>query len=998
MPPIGNPSDKSVEQRRLAEERSRHKSITTAVPLSEADALRLVHELQVHQIELEMQNEELIESQAAIEEGLARYTDLYDFAPVGYFTLDRIGTITQLNLTGARYLGKERARLSGARFGLFVAQTDRLVFNAMFTQVFATQTSPSQANPSCEVLLEREGQPSLTVQIEATRSADGQTCRVVALDITERLRGEQVSRGQAATIQLNEQRLRAIFDAEPECVKLLAADGTLLEMNPAGLAMIEADSAEQVLGQCIYPVITPEHREEFQALVERVFRGESGFLEFEIIALKGTRRWMETHASPLHDSDGRVTAQLSITRDITEQKRAFQALRESERNLANAQRIAHMGSWSLDLTNLDDVNRNPLHWSDEVFRIFGYEPGQIEVSNDNFFRAVPLEDRPRIHEAMATALRERQCYSIDHRICLPDGTERIVHEESDITCDEQTGQPIRMSGTIQDITVRKQAEETLRESEQRLQLTTSNSNIGMWDWNLRTNQVHFSTIWKRQIGYEDHEITDRYEEWESRLHPDDRDRSLAIVNAYLANPVLNYESEFRFRHKDGSYRWILAKGSTQRDEQGRPCRLFGTHIDITERKQAEQTLKRTADRLSALLAIAQTLVDTLDLDTLLNQLLRHLTGVIAVNNRSAIFIYDPQAKVLVPRACIPADAETYRRIRLLPGESISGKVFQSGRSALLHNRQEIDALRGELQPENERLLAEDASGHFVRSTISVPLRTRSGEIIGTMTLGSAHGTFTEEDLSLLEGVAAQAAMAIQNASLFDEVHAGRERLQALSRQLIATQENERRHLARELHDEIGQALTGIKLNLKALQQPTQVTVRSSLAQETIAVVDQTLNQVRNLALDLRPSMLDDIGLVAALRWCLDRQAQRAGFGTHFHAEPSDLSTSSEIATACFRVAQESLTNIARHAQAKNVRVELRQRDSELELIVSDDGIGFDVSAARVRAIGGASIGLLGMAERVQLVGGQIEITSVPSKGTTIHARFPTTTQSARGRA
>lgn len=221
-----------------------------------------------------------------------------------------------------------------------------------------------------------------------------------------------------------------------------------------------------------------------------------------------------------------------------------------------------------------------------------------------------------------------------------------------------------------------------------------------------------------------------------------------------------------------------------------------------------------------------------------------------------------------------------------------------------------------------------------------------------------------------------------------ELQASRERLEILSRQLIATQETERRHLARELHDEIGQALTGIKLNLNALQQPTLSPEARLLIHNSIDVVDQTLHQARNLALDLRPSMLDDIGLVAALRWCLDRQSKRAGFVPHFVDDPSLRRASQEIETACFRIAQESLTNIARHAKARNVHMELRQLESELELFIQDDGIGFDVPAARNRATHGASIGLLGMSERTQLLGGHFEIESIPSQGTTIHARIP----------
>src|SRR5262249_13067992 len=140
--------------------------------------------------------------------------------------------------------------------------------------------------------------------------------------------------------------------------------------------------------------------------------------------------------------------------------------------------------------------------------------------------------------------------------------------------------------------------------------------------------------------------------------------------------------------------------------------------------------------------------------------------------------------------------------------------------------------------------------------------------------------------------------------------------------------------------------------------------------------------VRNLSLDLRPSLLDDLGLPAALRWYLDRQSKRAGFAVTFSADPPDIRAAANLETACFRVAQEALTNIVRHAAARNVRVELRRQDNELQLKIHDDGCGFDVAAAKERAVRGGSLGLLGMQERVLLIGGRIDIDSSTGLGTT----------------
>lgn len=224
--------------------------------------------------------------------------------------------------------------------------------------------------------------------------------------------------------------------------------------------------------------------------------------------------------------------------------------------------------------------------------------------------------------------------------------------------------------------------------------------------------------------------------------------------------------------------------------------------------------------------------------------------------------------------------------------------------------------------------------------------------------------------------------------LFQQVQVGRERLQHLSRRLVRAQEEERRRLARELHDEIGQALTATQLNLQVLlelQDPQELKAR---LEDSLLLVEQLLQQVRTLSLDLRPSMLDDLGLASALRWYLYRQAERAGFEVHYISELAEIRFPSEIETTCFRIAQESLTNIVRHARAQLVTLELHLLENCLHLIISDNGVGFDVAAARIRAAGGSSLGLLGMQERALLIGGQVIITSAPGKGTTLSAEFP----------
>jgi signal transduction histidine kinase len=218
----------------------------------------------------------------------------------------------------------------------------------------------------------------------------------------------------------------------------------------------------------------------------------------------------------------------------------------------------------------------------------------------------------------------------------------------------------------------------------------------------------------------------------------------------------------------------------------------------------------------------------------------------------------------------------------------------------------------------------------------------------------------------------------------DELDGAVQQLHVLSRRLFQIQEDERRHLARELHDQMGQALTALKIDLQATQRLEERTDIVRRLDDSIAALERLLQQARQLSLELRPPLLDDLGLVPALRWYLDQQAQRAGLRVEFFADPALERVDAAIETACFRVAQEALTNVVRHARAQTVSVELHRTAEALHLMVRDNGIGFDVVTAQQ----GASMGLHGMRERVALVGGELDCKSAPGRGTEVHAFFP----------
>lgn len=215
-------------------------------------------------------------------------------------------------------------------------------------------------------------------------------------------------------------------------------------------------------------------------------------------------------------------------------------------------------------------------------------------------------------------------------------------------------------------------------------------------------------------------------------------------------------------------------------------------------------------------------------------------------------------------------------------------------------------------------------------------------------------------------------------------------LQMFSRQLIEAQEDERRRIARELHDQIGQILTAVKMNLHTVQRFNLAAEAGSYLKDNIEAVDEALRLVRDLSIDLRPPVLDDLGLVTALGWYVDRYTQRTGLNVDVVAEVPDPNErfSRELETACFRIAQEALTNVVRHASASHVTLQLTRTAKTLTLVVKDNGVGFDLNSLRKRSPRAATLGLVSMQERAYAAGGTLEIESTPSRGTRIRFIVP----------
>ena len=283
-----------------------------------------------------------------------------------------------------------------------------------------------------------------------------------------------------------------------------------------------------------------------------------------------------------------------LARELAERDRV---LHEQTRHLEVAQALAHLGSWNWDIAS------GEMEWSDELYRIFGYEPRARAITFDSFVSAVLPDDHDRVLVSIDDALAGAAAYDLECRIVRPDGDVRTIHCCGEVARDSG-GQPLRMSGAALDITERKRAEATVRTSQEKLRQALRASGTGLWDWNTETNDVVFSEEWKHQLGYGPAEIADSFEAWTTLLHPEDRDAAMAYVRDYVSHREGDYRQEFRLKHKDGGYRWIEARASFVTEADGRRISLLGSHTDITDRKRMEESVRESEERYRTLVELS----------------------------------------------------------------------------------------------------------------------------------------------------------------------------------------------------------------------------------------------------------------------------------------------------------------------------------------------------------------------------------------------------------
>ena len=582
-------------RQRAEQQLAKNKSALSTV-CSGKDTLKLVHELEVHQIELEMQNAELNQSRSNLEASLHSYTDLYDFSPAGYFNLDRDGIIRAANLTGSRLLGIERDKLSGQPFVRFVAPESQPVFAG-----FLDKLRMDAETISCELTIAKKGQAPLIVQLAALANPTEAEFRIAVIDITKRKKAEEAQ-------LVSEKIYRTIGEA---------IDYGIWICDPIGRNIYASDSFLRLVGltqeQCSNfgwgDVLHPDDAERTIAAWQECVRTEGVWdIEHRFRGQDGNWHYILARGLPVRNERGEIICWSGINLDISRLKKSESALLRQKELLNNALDELHIEKNFLSavLTALPvgvaitDLDGGSIRANEAYELIWGENRPDVQTVDDYAaYKAWWLDSGKQLTpEEWASVIAIQQGIAVTGqllRIQRFDGNRAYVINSAAPVRDSDEN-IVGCAVAIQDVTQLIATEELLRQNEQRLLLTLDAARMGTWELHVPSSFVKWSKLVNVILGYQAGEMEPSFQAFLSRVHPDDREAALSRIESCIASKQ-SYSSECRALLPDGTVRWLESRGECTYDENDSPLLFYGVVHDVTERRMQAEALQAAHDEL-----------------------------------------------------------------------------------------------------------------------------------------------------------------------------------------------------------------------------------------------------------------------------------------------------------------------------------------------------------------------------------------------------------------
>ncbi len=725
-----------------------------------------------------------------------------------------------------------------------------------------------------------------------------------------------------------------LISESPTLFLAIRTDGSVLMASNSLLDKL-GYSLDEVLGKNYLSTFIPIREQgEVAEIVEKLIRSESPAKnENYAVSREGKEFLIQWEGRVAYQSNGDIDFVYAAGTDITERKKTELALRQSEERyrsfIQKFQGIAYRGT----------LDYSPVFFHGSVEEITGY-------SEQDFLRGSPRWDTilhpedAEIFRKDLESIRTVPNYAVErtYRIIRRDGQTRWVREYIQNMSDPE-GIPAAVQGMIYDITTAKEVQDSLRKSDERYRLLAENVKDVIWVLDRYMRYTYISPSVERLRGY-------RVEEamglpLDKMFTPRSYKRIKSIISQVFVmqekgeisdiNRSLTFESELL--HKDGTTVWVEVTASFAFDANGLPAGFVGVTRDISERKKTEEAIRQREE-------IYRTIFENTG------------TAMIITEHDTTISLTNDEFEKL----------SGYTKEELEGKKSWKEFVIPEDLDRLMgyHANRKADPVSVPSSKFDFRFLSRQGLMKDVYATVMV--------IPGT----------TRAVVSLLDITETKKAS--------EELQVSREQLRNLHKHSQDVRERERTRVAREIHDELGQVLTALKMDLSYLAKklPPEFPSLRTKTNLMLRFVDMTIQSVKRITMDLRPGLLDHLGLVAAIEWQADEFQKRTGIRYSLSVDPEDIILNPDSSTSIFRIFQETLTNIARHAHATEIKISLLEKDGILELTVSDNGIG--ISKDQIE--NAKSFGLMGIKERAYFSGGQAKIFGKKGKGTTVQVSIP----------
>ncbi len=1095
-----------------------------------------------------------------------RYRLMVEEASDAIFINDKNGQLLEVNNRACELLGYTSNQLCSMNVADLMPDEELMEKPVMYKELLSGERTHVERN------MKRRDASLVAVDITARLLSDGRIIAIVR-DVSEQKKAKE-------QLEASEKLLRHALSGSAESFYVINRDCRIILINKIAQSNLTKAWGHPVdIGSNILELFREDDNEPVKESLEKVFSGQR--VEYELqLAIENLPEWVRVSYMPVTDDENNITGAFISTTDISAKKKSDEVIRRSEEKARLLTRSA------LDAIITIDAAGNVISWNPQAEKIFGWLESEITGKRLSAF-IIPHRYRDAHDKGMARFMETGEGPVLNNILELP-AVNRTGNEfpvEISIIPIKQSG-VLTFTAFIRDISVRKKAEAELRKFNERFEVISSVTHDAIWEWHLETNELWANEVHQQLYGLGKEEPVPGVEEWSSRIHPEDREKTVSAQTMALTSDTLYWETEYRFRKPDGNYVFLFDRCYIIRNEEGKPVRMTGSMIDITERKKAEEEIRERAVQLYTLsnslpgmmtyqlvretsgemkfvyisesveslmgypvkevIANAQLLYELIHPDDLLrvkeaeevsyrNMTVFEVEIRSNTKTRGMCWFYIRSVPRKMPDGSVKWDGVhmdiTERKkaeeeivkarnmaeklIDTLPGVFYfydkNGKFLRWNKQFELvtgYSGEEISRMRpiDFYHEDTKAYIAEQIRGVFDKgvndaeadfftkegkripyyfkavlleyegkpcllgSGIDISERKRAEEelrrsekkykllfqnnpmpmwmlslpdlnVVDVNEAALKHYGYTRsqflklnaremrpaEDVHRFEEVAVKQKKGIRYSGawrhlkkdgtiihveviahdieydekpvrlilanditeklLADELlKKSLEDIRRLTEHVQRIREEERAHIAREIHDELGQQLTVLKMDVSWLNKKLgnkDESVKERLT-ELANMLDGTVKTVRRISSELRPSILDDLGLIAAIEWHLREFEKRIGIIAEFDELAEENFIPEAIKTGVFRIFQESLTNVARHAAASRVKVTLNVKKDNLVLTIEDNGKGFNIEKAKDKK----TLGILGMRERTAMLGGSYEINSEPGKGTVVIVSVP----------